>query len=1120
MRKSRFGSHLHEPLSNRALWLCRLMCGRSMTFRERTYSPVLCPQSQTIFLLVVLFFGAGASAFAQSLNAAHQVSFKHGTLEVPTYTINGSETVAPLFKMADSAAVYPYARLNRDTISRKPVPVRYEALTLENEYLRVVILPELGGRIWSAWDKTANREIFYRTSVIKPTVYNQRGGWPAGNLEVYGPYDAHMLTWPGEPWPWAFRSNKDGSATITLSHVDHFFRNKISMKVTLHPGRSFIELKLQLRNNNLLPNRYLLWTNAGIAATEGTRFVYPMTRTIGHDSAELSTWPNARGADLSWYKNNQNMLGVFGLDLYDNFIGAYDYQKDYGTICWTDRRLARGVKTWTWGTGDAAMRQMKHYTDTDGPYVEVQSGRFVWDGNYEFIEPGKTDGWTEYWFGTGNLGGMTTATRDAAIYFDVQQQQATLAVTATGKFPQAALRLMAGETTVWSAQQSLSPTNVYRTKIVLKPEIAGQILKLEVRSANGELLAQYVQHPDGGRPDVVFAADSIPRKFAAIETLTAEEAFQKGLAHEKFGELEEAAQAYRAALAKDSHSNAPRLRLGLIALDRAQHNDAINHFNAVLERDPTNGEAHYFLATAYSELGKMEEAGRHYFRLLPSSAKFDQREYGLGLLALVTGNFKEAAQHLSQAVATVPTQLSVRQAYAFTLRKLGRAAEAQQQCDALLKLDPTNAFAYAEQELFVTPHSVHRATVQLDISCAHHEQGYLELACEYMRLSAWREAQRAIERGLAISSPKVNHLLHYYRAYLADRTGDSAVARQSIDAARQQPLALEIFPFRRETILVLTRILAIEPKDANAACLLGELLYSRTRHAEAMTAWRSAIATDPRHFSALRDLGLALHETGQADEALTLMTRAVAERPELLSHTLLVAQLQSKAGNMTTAREMIERALKSKPQNDRLTEAMALVETQSGNPQRALALLVNHTFEPRHQSYALLHLWQAANLMASVNVNKDDAIKLVQAAQNPPANLGVDDFATLRSARLLVFEASLQQPDVAAQTLKAAARTSHEGFSEEGLFRVIALHKSGATAQAEEWFKNFLVVNERNKNGGRLRAQAHYLAGIYAAFRGQPEQARTSFRQSLELDRTFLWSQQALTWLDAGLFGR
>jgi hypothetical protein len=331
-----------------------------------------------------------------------------------------------LFKSVDNAGHYPYTALDRDSLSRQPVNLQYESLTLENEYLRVVFLPELGGRIWSAWDKLAKREIFYTTKVIKPSRYNQRGAWPVGNLEVYGPYDAHMLTWPGEPWPWAFRQNADGSATVILSHIDHFFRNKISLEATLHPGRAFIETTVRLRNDNRLPNRYLLWTNAGIAATEGTRFVYPMSKTIGHDSANLGTWPVMNGVDLSWYKNNKNMLGVFGLNVYDNFIAGYDYKSDYGTICYTNRLLARGVKTWTWGTGPAALRHVASYTDGDGPYIEVQSGRFVWDGNYEFIDPGKTDGWTEYWYGAGKLGGLTTANRDVAVFLEISHENLPL----------------------------------------------------------------------------------------------------------------------------------------------------------------------------------------------------------------------------------------------------------------------------------------------------------------------------------------------------------------------------------------------------------------------------------------------------------------------------------------------------------------------------------------------------------------------------------------------------------------------------------------------------------------------------------------------------------------------
>ena len=151
-----------------------------------------------------------------------------------------------------------------------------------------------------------------------------------------------------------------------------------------------------------------------------------MSKTIGHDSANLGTWPVMDGVDLSWSKDNKNMLGVFGLDVYDNFIAGYDYESDYGTICYTNRLLARGIKTWTWGTGPAALRHMASYTDGDGPYIEVQSGRFVWDGNYQFIDPGKTDGWTEYWYGAGRLGGLTTANRDMAVLLEISHENPPL----------------------------------------------------------------------------------------------------------------------------------------------------------------------------------------------------------------------------------------------------------------------------------------------------------------------------------------------------------------------------------------------------------------------------------------------------------------------------------------------------------------------------------------------------------------------------------------------------------------------------------------------------------------------------------------------------------------------
>jgi len=186
-----------------------------------------------IHLSVVI---TGTGIFASDTERGKRVRFEQTEIVIPTYTFGKSSTHAPLFQAANTKGLYPYAPLDRDSLSEKPKQVRYEALFIENEYLRVQFLPELGGRVWSVWDKINGRHVFHYDNVIKPSAYNFRGGWPAGNLELYGPFDTHMLTWPGEPWSWALKRAEDGSATVILSHIDHVFRNKIFLETTLRRG--------------------------------------------------------------------------------------------------------------------------------------------------------------------------------------------------------------------------------------------------------------------------------------------------------------------------------------------------------------------------------------------------------------------------------------------------------------------------------------------------------------------------------------------------------------------------------------------------------------------------------------------------------------------------------------------------------------------------------------------------------------------------------------------------------------------------------------------------------------------------------------------------------------------
>ncbi len=384
---------------------------------------------------------------------------------------------------------------------------------------------------------------------------------------------------------------------------------------------------------------------------------YPYHEYLWSLAARAVVWAAAREPGPAIQKIDRWNVGVFGLDLYDNFIAAYDYQADHGVICYANRQLARGVKTWTWGTGEAAKRQMEHYTDSDGPYLEVQSGRFVWDGNYEFIEPGKTDGWTEYWYGTGGLGGLTTATRDAAISLDFvgkDHRSVKLAVRSTGRFPHVTLKLKAGEVVIWTSQKDLSPENVLREQIEIKPEIAGRALTLEALAANGSALIKYIAHPDGAHPDAVFASDSIPRRFGTIENLTAEEAFQKGLAHEKFGEMEDARQAYEAALSKDRLSTQPHLRLGVIALERLQHEEEGLFRALALLKEGKKGKAEAWLKNFTLSNERNQKSDRAVARA--------QAFYLAGVYAAFQGQTEQARKSFNKCLEIDRSQLWAQQA--------------------------------------------------------------------------------------------------------------------------------------------------------------------------------------------------------------------------------------------------------------------------------------------------------------------------------------------------------------------------------------------------------------------------------------------------------------------------
>jgi len=409
--------------------------------------------------LLLLFLSLAAAASA----ANPPVKSYEGALTIPTYEPGARELEPALFSNSTVSGMYPFPSYLLPWREGSPAPQTYQAVFLENEFLRLTYLPELGGRIFSLFDKLRQREVFYRNDVIKPAPYNPRMSWPQSGLELTGPHDVHMLTLHGEPF-WSHRivPREDGAVSLVLGETDPIYQMEVTLSATLHPGIAALEINVFCYNPRDARMPQMFWINTAVPATPRTRFLYQMSRTVGHTTADIADWPVHRGIDYSWDRNNQHMLGLFGIDAYDDFNGAYQFDNDYGVFRYADRRIVQGMKLWTFGYGPGAKDHERSYTDHAGPYVELQSGRHVWDGHYEWVAPHKTEGWSEWWVPVAGTDGVTSLTRDSALNLAVDKGIVRIALAATRRIPRAKLLVSARAAVLGRADVDLDPAKPLR----------------------------------------------------------------------------------------------------------------------------------------------------------------------------------------------------------------------------------------------------------------------------------------------------------------------------------------------------------------------------------------------------------------------------------------------------------------------------------------------------------------------------------------------------------------------------------------------------------------------------------------------------------------------------------
>ncbi len=792
------------------------------------------------------------------------------TLSLPTYAWYDDPN--PVFSELEGSIYYPYTR--QDLIEKAKTPRVYRAAFLENEFLRVTCLPELGGRIHSVLDKTTGEEMFHTNQEIKPARIAMRGAWISGGIEWNTGPHGHTATIVS-PVDVAVQKNADGSASLVIGTTEKMFRTRWNVRVTLHPGTAYLDERIRMYNPTDGTHPYYFWNCTAFPNLEGTRFIYPMTLGTDHNGTSFFGWPLNDGKEMTWLRNYETMTSVFGYECIFDFFGAYNTDLDRGIVSYANHHVLPGKKAWTWGKDDFGVVSQMALSDA-GPvhaqYIEVQSGPLLTQSDYGMLGPHEEVTWREFWYPVHGLGeGFEFATRDAAVQTVRDGGTLRVGIHATAVHAGASCRLSHAGALLLKQELNLTPKDVAWLEL---PQAPSEV-DIEVTAPDGRTLLSYatplavpaVEEPDltkkPARGDGVATADELYAKAYLADSRSA-----PGDARGKYlGVLE----------ADPLH--VPALRgLATLALEEGRFEEAEQYARKALERDAGHGLCWYLLGVAELAQGRLDEAVTCGYQAAGSASTRPQGLDLAGRAYMRQGAFDQAVEAFAQAHALAPLDTRCRNHW---LAAKYAADAIDDTCRAVaeeaVRADPVDYTAKALAAL------CGQEALEVSIEAFRNDCGEAEFTATEVALFFADLGMRATACELVLElypdAAKRPAMVDYYLAHFFALDDDTEQAGQHLDLAAAKP-ATCVMPSRVEAVAALRDAVARRPEDGHAHLFLGHVLAGLRRLDEALPHWQRAAELEPSLGVAQRLLGLhAWKKEKELEEAEAFYRAALRAEP-------------------------------------------------------------------------------------------------------------------------------------------------------------------------------------------------------------------------------------------------
>lgn len=894
----------------------------------------------------------------------------------------------------------------------------YRCLVLENAYLRLEILPELGGRIYSALDKSTGYDFFYKQHAIKPALIGMLGSWISGGVEFNWPCHHRPSTFM--PVDDCIEREENGAVTVWLSEHEPLNRMKGMVGIRLAPGEARFETRMRVYNRTQTRRSFLWWENAAVPVNEEYELFFPpdVHFVQFHYRKNVTSFPIARGVyngirmgegvDIRLHRNTRQPTSYFSAGSHYDFFGGYDHGRQAGVVHVADPHVSVGKKMFTWAYGQLASSWERALTDEDGMYAELMAGSYSANQpDFAWLEPYEEKSFSQCWYPIGALGIPLCATLDAAVAVG----EGEIRLQATRELVDASLDIRDKRYCIHAA-----PGEIVRFPF------AGEVGELALCDAQGRTLLRYC--PAEERPQAVPAPLA---ELPALDQLAnAQDAYRAGVHVAQYRDPIRSPERYwQEALRFDAGHAETHQELSRHCYEHLRYEEALSHALSAWEAvtrynfHPLSGDIPYLAGLALEALNRDAEAEDWHQKAAWAQ---DARSRAMVRLAMIAGRRKDYAameRYARQALEAHAPNGTAAACLALALWRQGKAGEAKETLRHRLAHDP------------------------LDKLC-----GLLLVALEGRaagaeRTDAWQNALDLAED--------------------LEQMGEREWAEELLAHALKPEVTA--WPSRHGEY---RRLSATGADDYGLACLL----YARGHWARAAILW-DTMGDDWR---ALRNLAVACYShLERRGEALPLMQRALALAPQEEQLVWETAYLMARLALPCEQRlAFLDPYLAAGTREDILLESVRTLN-QAGRMEKALDVLSGHAFTPceggEHaiaEQYMYAH--HALGRRALAQKNPALALAHFQAAQKLPENLGSGLWNECLLAPHQFFEAecldALGRREEANRLREAIVGLWIDGFSDMYLpelrcYQALCWARMGQAGRGEMMLREHIALYEQ-----------------------------------------------------------